>query len=369
MKRLILLYFFFFSWARGYSASLPDRDLNDQIIDSFDQKLSLQERNDAWLQNYGKVMELARDKNKPILMALLGTDWCVWSKKMDSEVLNDQNFIDAVKKEFILLKVQFPEIASQQNGQLECEKIKEKYHVQECPLLLLVNADGAEIAKIGYIPLNAKEFASYITELFSHYHDVEEAISQENIHGLKFEELKPLYEKAKKLTDPKYVSAILTAGIEKDQNGYFIAEQYARLLTGDKLKRKQATILKKKILDKDPQNDKGAHLKIAMVDFQTLANVSKKKKKPEEVVAPLVKYLNQFGEKDKENSWKVELTIAQYLFGKNLIADALKHAKLSYENAPESAKEEISQSIQFLQTRLSNSPYAEKRIEKDERSK
>ncbi len=83
------------------------------------------------------------------------------------------------------------------------------------------------------------------------------------------------------------------------------------------------------------------------MDFDALANACLGTKA---VVKPLVEYLRKFGTVDTENAWQIEMKISKYLFSKDQIEEALKHANASLKMAPESARTEIAKSVEYLKT-------------------
>ena len=100
-------------------------------------------------------------------------------------------------------------------------------------------------------------------------------------------------------------------------------------------------------MQKDPGNHKGIHRELAILEFNALSKKLKKKDKPEKAIMPLVEYVRNFGAKDLENIWRVEMMMAQFLYSKNHLPEALAHAKLSLDYAPESYRSEVAQTLSF----------------------
>ena len=105
-----------------------------------------------WLTDYPAALKKAGEEKKPLFIDIT-TDWCGWSKKMETETFSDK----AVQKElrsFVLLRIN-PE-ASETNG-----KIAETYGADGYPTLVIANFKGEELGQeSGY--LETKDFLEYL---------------------------------------------------------------------------------------------------------------------------------------------------------------------------------------------------------------
>ena len=111
--------------------------------------------------NFLRSAALAKSTNRPLLLAFIGTDWSISSLKLDREVLDQAEFADDSKYNFLLCKLHFyqtqersPEIIGQN------EELAMKYNVQEFPTVVVLSPDGREIGRLGYIPGGVKAFAA-----------------------------------------------------------------------------------------------------------------------------------------------------------------------------------------------------------------
>lgn len=322
--------------------------VKESLKDAYRQKTQRQRH---WTDHYEKAVKVAQEKNKYLLLAFVGSDWCPWSQKFESEILTRSEFIKDLKEDVICVWIDFPENASLSSERLEMNQtLKEKYLVKELPTLILLDPWEEQVAKLNYLPLDCADFAKHIHELIGDFKEMKLVLETSDLTKLKGEELEVLYSKAKKLGCHRYIEAIINAGLTVDRGTYFLLEKYSNCLETGKIKEPQTEELRKTIIAKDPKNQTGAHLKLAMLDFQTLSNLPKKQEKPSGAVDPLLHYIKTFGKKDKENLWRIEMIIAQYLFSKGIVEKALHHANASYHSAPDAIKPEIAQSIDFLKT-------------------
>jgi thioredoxin-related protein len=111
--------------------------------------------------NFPRSAALAKRTNRPLLLAFIGTDWSISSLKLDREVFDQAEFVDDSKYNFVLCKLhfyqtqeRFPEIIRQN------EELATKYKVQEFPTVVVLNPDGRDIGRLGYVPGGVKAFAA-----------------------------------------------------------------------------------------------------------------------------------------------------------------------------------------------------------------
>jgi predicted Zn-dependent protease len=117
------------------------------------------------------------------------------------------------------------------------------------------------------------------------------------------------------------------------------------------LKNSEVLKLKSDLLARDRENKLGSHFKVAVLEFQKIASRLKSKDRAEKALKPLFDYMHRFGKKDPENLWRAEMMVAEFLFAKNSIPQALEHAQASYQAAPESIKFQIAETITFMTKR------------------
>lgn len=116
--------------------------------------------------DFPRSAALAKRANRPLLLAFIGTDWSISSLKLDREVFDQAEFADDSKYNFVLCKLhfyqtqeRFPEIIRQN------EELATKYKVQEFPTVVVLNPDGREIGRLGYVPGGVKAFAAAVNAI------------------------------------------------------------------------------------------------------------------------------------------------------------------------------------------------------------
>lgn len=302
-------------------------------------------RSGAWSENFAQALAEAQNSGKVLLLAFMGAGWCPWSEKLEREILSEPAFLEPLRIDVQFVWLACPEESKRYGSELK--QLKEKYGVDEFPTLVVITPQQEEMFKVGYLPLSAKEFAARLKQMVGDFKELFGRL-EKDLTPMSLEELESLYIKARDLKSLRYKERLMEEGLKQDKGTFFLLEKYAELVeAGNK---KEAAPFREKIIERDPKNLKGSQLRLAIFDFQTRATRLKRKGSPHTVVKPLLEYIAKFGEKDKENLWKVRMMMAQYLFTKNEVKDALEHASASYQTAPEESKKEISETIDYLKT-------------------
>lgn len=338
----ILAVFIFFN---SLSASLAD--VKDALYSMSAREEMAAPVNKNWVTDFDAGLKKAKEASKPILVAFVGLPWCPWSEKMDQEILSRLGFIEPLKHDVVLVRVNLAEEGK------ETKSIRERFNISELPFLLLLDQAGNEISKLGYLPMEPEAFAARIQSHFAAYNELDKVMQSKLLTDCDEEELKSLYLKAKEFGFSSYRDKLYLAGLQLNQGFFFLLEQYANYADKGRMKSSEAKVIKKKILAKDPKNIKGAHRALAILDFQAFSNKRSKKKYDEKkVLEPLLSYVKKFGKQDKEHLWRIEMLMAQYYFGKNNAKEALEHAKTAFAEAPQDQQGEITQTIAFLEGKL-----------------
>lgn len=296
----------------------------------------------GWVEEYPAALERAQREGRIVLIAFLGCSPCPWSARLQEEVLDRGEFCDLLNKEMILVKVHLALEPKDDPSCVLVNSLREKHKIRQCPTLVLVEPSGEEICQIGYLVAGALDFVHRIQGLANEFTNLRRSLAR---GGLSESDLETLYLKAQTFGFHNECNRILVAGLQAERGTFFGLEQYARLVEGGK--KREARSLRQQLVERDV--DGSAHLKLAMIDFRAKASFVGGAEDPENAVLPLIEYTREFGRNNRDNLWRVEMMIAQYLFSKNNVASALEHARLSYEYAPREIQNEIAESIKYLE--------------------
>jgi protein disulfide-isomerase len=116
--------------------------------------------------NFPKSAALAKRTNRPLLLAFLGTDWSISSLKLDREVFDQAEFADDAKYNFLLCKLHFYQT---QERAIEIirqnEELATKYRIEEFPTVIVLNPEGIEIGRVGYVAGGVRSFAARLNAI------------------------------------------------------------------------------------------------------------------------------------------------------------------------------------------------------------
>lgn len=285
---------------------------------------------------YKEVLQLASEEHLPITAIFLGGDECPWSQKFTQEVLHDPEFIDQVNQEAILWVIPSPD-----------SSLKERYALQEYPQVVLLDPQGKEFARFGYLPMSAKEYLAEIAQTIKNFQEICIALDQKEEVFCE-EDWIDLYKKAGQLSIPCFKQVILEKGLKKEKGTFFHLEKFAESLEKYKHRTSPVQNLKKNLLKKDPHHKQGIHFKVALLEFKKLRSKAKSKQQCEKALKPLLRYVDHFAKKDPENHWKAEMAMAEFLYEKQVLSSALKHLKAAYLAAPEDIKPQIAKNLSLI---------------------
>lgn len=121
---------------------------------------------DGWIDDFENARKEAVKREVPVLAFFTGSDWCGWCKKLDAEVLSKEEFKKFAKENFVLLVLDFPsrtklpEATVKQN-----KKLQGAYNIKGFPTLVILDAEGKELARTGYRRGGAEAYVEHLKTL------------------------------------------------------------------------------------------------------------------------------------------------------------------------------------------------------------
>ena len=150
----------------------------------------------------------------------------------------------------------------------------------------------------------------------------------------------------------------MNKGLSSTESPYFLTEKYRSFANDGEIHTKEALTVREQLIATDPKNEKHVHYQVALIEFQAFSKeMDKNNCKPEMAVTPLISYINTYGQKDKENLWRLNFIISQVYLDKNQMPSALKYAQESYDTAPSSVKPEIGLAVHNIRSQIHSFAY------------
>lgn len=106
-----------------------------------------------WETNLETALQKAKTENKAVLVNFTGSDWCVWCKRLSTEVFSKSEFEDYAEGNLILVKIDFPQSIEQSTEtKFYNRQLAQKFGIQGYPTILLLNSIGNLVLTTGYQP-------------------------------------------------------------------------------------------------------------------------------------------------------------------------------------------------------------------------
>ena len=120
----------------------------------------------GWDDDYAKALAKAKTEKKMVLLDFTGSDWCGWCVKLDKEVFSKPEFKTYAKDNLVLVEVDFPNGKSQSKKLKEQnEKLKQEFGISGFPTIIVLNAEGKQVGKLGYMEGGPTAFIAKVNEL------------------------------------------------------------------------------------------------------------------------------------------------------------------------------------------------------------
>ena len=122
---------------------------------------------EGFTDDWDAALKKAASEKKNVLALFTGSDWCIWCKRLEGEILSKKEFCDNVGKTFVPVFLDFPsdkslvpEATAKRNKELA-----KKYKVRGYPSVLILDAKGEVLAETGYDRVGPAEYLAKLNGL------------------------------------------------------------------------------------------------------------------------------------------------------------------------------------------------------------
>ena len=116
-----------------------------------------------WETNLETALQKAKTENKAVLVNFTGSDWCVWCKRLSTEVFSKSEFENYADDNLILVKIDFPQSIEQSaETKFYNRQLAQKFGIQGYPTILLLNSNGNLILTTGYQPGGCENYINHL---------------------------------------------------------------------------------------------------------------------------------------------------------------------------------------------------------------
>lgn len=304
-----------------------------------------------WMTSYEDALAQAKSEKKPLLLFFTGSDWCGWCHKLENEVLDTMDFSDEAGQKFIFVLVDFPmKKPLEPKLSAQNKELQKKYDVKGFPTVILIDDQQNQIGVTGYRPGGAKAYVDHLMKMVNEFNSYQKKLGSVDKTAPSSKDLLVLYGKAKELCRDEDACKIIKLGMKSGDKRFFLLEQFRFLANEGQIHDPEAHAIRQELLTLDPANKQKTHYDVAIIEFEAFSEeMDKENYSPELAVAPLVAYIERFGNEDHENLWRLHMIISQVFLDKNKQAEALKHAQAAHALAPNDMQRDIQSYIQNMQ--------------------
>ncbi len=129
--------------------------------------LTLVNNAQEWQTDLEKCKEIAKENNQKIVLVFSGSDWCAPCIKLERDILSSDEFKSYAKKNFVLLKADFPR---RKRNKLTKEQQKKNSQLADTynkngffPYVVVLNMNAKVLGTTGYKKVTPKEYIKILT--------------------------------------------------------------------------------------------------------------------------------------------------------------------------------------------------------------
>lgn len=124
-----------------------------------------------WLNDYDQALNESKSSSKPVLLLVTGGDLCVFCVNLENEVLKTSEFANALGKQFIFVKIDYP-IPEDLSPKLaeQHEELIDKFHVKGLPAVILIDSQQNKIGSLDYRPGGARPYIESLQKMLQDHH-------------------------------------------------------------------------------------------------------------------------------------------------------------------------------------------------------
>ena len=138
-----------------------EKDDDAALLNEALPKATKEELKAAWLTSIEEGLKKAKADNKLVMLEFTGSDWCPPCMMMDKKVFSKQAFIDGVKKDYVIVKLDMPK--SDPELKKANEGLMKEYKVDGVPTVILLDAEGKEFNR--FIASQFRTVADFLKKL------------------------------------------------------------------------------------------------------------------------------------------------------------------------------------------------------------
>ncbi len=132
----------------------------------------------GFTDNLDAALKSAKANKRYVVAVFSGSDWCTWCKKLEEEILSTEAFRKGAVGKYELVYIDNPRNKDllSEHGKKNNRKLTSKYEIGGFPTVLILDAEGEEVAKLGYDKNGPERYLEKIEEETKYAPDVKKYI-------------------------------------------------------------------------------------------------------------------------------------------------------------------------------------------------
>lgn len=122
----------------------------------------------TWYADFDEAQKAAVAEDKHMLVDFTGSDWCGWCIRLDNEVFEHDEFLNGVKDDFVLVKLDYPngeEAKAKVPNPERNQELVAEYGIRGYPTILLMTSEGDVFGRTGYQAGGPEAYVNHLTDL------------------------------------------------------------------------------------------------------------------------------------------------------------------------------------------------------------
>jgi protein disulfide-isomerase len=119
-----------------------------------------------WSTDVPAAVTKAKAEKKLVMLDFTGSDWCGWCIKLNKEIFSQPEFVEYAQKNIVAVELDFPR-KKEQTAELKKanKELQKKYEIKGYPTIVVLNGEGKEIGRLGYMEGGPKAFIKELEKL------------------------------------------------------------------------------------------------------------------------------------------------------------------------------------------------------------
>ena len=132
----------------------------------------------GFTDNLDEALARAKANKRPVVAVFSGSDWCVWCKRLEKEVLSTEVFRKDATNAYELVYIDNPNDRGllSEHAKKCNETLTSTYEVSGFPTVLILDGDGKRVAELGYAEGGPEKYLAMLAAAIREAPDVEKYI-------------------------------------------------------------------------------------------------------------------------------------------------------------------------------------------------